>query len=97
MHGQLHKLLYLDLRDKDEDLEYLDDYKLMNPYILKLAREKISKGGEDVLKEFEEGFKQARIGQYLDTKLKDKPTSITEEELVESYKKYRSKSLIFYD
>ena len=23
--------------DKDEDLEYLDDYKLMNPYILKLA------------------------------------------------------------
>ena len=29
--------------DKDEDLEYLDDYKLMNPYILKLAREKISR------------------------------------------------------
>ena len=57
--------------DKDEDLEYLDDYKLMNPYILKLAREKISKGGEDVLKEFEEGFKDARIGQYLDEKLKD--------------------------
>ena len=76
--------------DKDEDLEYLDDYKLMNPYILKLAREKISKGGEDVLKEFEEGFKQARIGQYLDTKLKDKPTEITEQELIESYKKYRS-------
>jgi len=76
--------------DKDEDLEYLDDYKLMNPYILKLAREKISKGGEDVLKEFEEGFKQARIGQYIDTKLKDKPAEITEEELVESYKKYRS-------
>ena len=62
--------------DKDEDLEYLDDYKLMNPYILKLAREKISKGGEYVLKEFEEGFKQARIGQYLDTKLKDKPTRL---------------------
>ena len=72
--------------DKDEDLEYLDDYKLMNPYILKLAREKISKGGDDVLKQFEEGFKQARIGQYLDTKLKDKPTEITKEELVESYK-----------
>ena len=33
---------------------------------------------------------RARIGQYLDTKLKEKPTSITEEELVESYKKYRS-------
>ncbi len=25
--------------DKDEDLDFLDDYKLMNPYILNLARE----------------------------------------------------------
>ena len=64
--------------DKDEDLEYLDDYKLMNPYILKIARDKISKGGEEVLKAFEEGFKDARLGQYIDTKLKSKPTNITE-------------------
>ncbi len=76
--------------DKDEDLDYLDDYKLMNPYILKLARNKISKGGEQVLKEFEEGFKDARIGQYLDEKLKSKPTMITEEEMTLSYKKYRA-------
>ena len=76
--------------DKDEDLEYLDDYKLMNPYILKLARDKISKGGDVVLKEFEEGFKDARVGQYLDEQLKSRPTSITEEEMVLSYKKYRS-------
>ena len=76
--------------DKDEDLEYLDDYKLMNPYILKLARDKISKGGEEVLNEFEEGFKDARIGQYLDEELKSKPTKITEEEMTLSYKKYRS-------
>jgi len=76
--------------DKDEDLEYLDDYKLMNPYILKLAREKISKGGDTVLNEFEEGFKDARIGQYLDEELKSKPTQITEEEMTLSYKKYRS-------
>jgi hypothetical protein len=76
--------------DKDEDLDYLDDYKLMNPYILKLARNKISKGGELVLKEFEEGFKDARIGQYLDEKLKSKPTRITEEEMTLSYKKYRA-------
>ena len=76
--------------DKDEDLDFLDDYKLMNPYILKLARDKISKGGDQVLKEFEEGFKDARIGQYLDEKLKSKPTRITEEELTLSYKKYRS-------
>ena len=76
--------------DKDEDLDFLDDYKLMNPYILKLARDKISKGGDQVLKEFEEGFKDARIGQYLDEKLKSKPTEITEEEITLSYKKYRS-------
>ncbi len=76
--------------DKDEDLEYLDDYKLMNPYILKLAREKIAKGGEEVLREFEKGFKDAREGQYLDEKLKSKPTKITEEEMTLSYKKYRS-------
>ena len=76
--------------DKDEDLDFLDDYKLMNPYILKLARDKISKGGDQVLKEFEEGFKDARIGQYLDEKLKSKPTTITEEEMNLSYKKYRA-------
>jgi hypothetical protein len=40
--------------DKDEDLEYLDDYKLMSPYILEIAREKISRGGDSVLKTFEE-------------------------------------------
>jgi hypothetical protein len=76
--------------DKDEDLEYLDDYKLMNPYILKLARNKISKGGEEVLKEFENGFKDARLGQYIDTKLKTKPLTITEEEMNQCYKKYRA-------
>ena len=76
--------------DKDEDLDYLDDYKLMNPYILKLARDKISKGGEEVLKEFEDGFKDARLGQYIDTKLKTKPLTITEEEMNQCYKKYRA-------
>ena len=76
--------------DKDEDLDYLDDYKLMNPYILKLARDKIAKGGDTVLKEFEEGFKDARLGQYIDTKLKSKPTEITEEEMNQCYKKYRA-------
>ena len=76
--------------DKDEDLDYLDDYKLMNPYILKLARDKIAKGGDTVLKEFEEGFKDARVGQYIDTKLKSKPTEITEEEMNQCYKKYRA-------
>jgi hypothetical protein len=76
--------------DRDEDLEYLDDYKLMNPYILKIARDKIAKGGEEVLKNFEEGFKDARIGQYIDMQLKQKPTKITEEEMNQCYKKYRA-------
>ena len=78
------------IMDKDEDLEYLDDYKLMNPYILRLARSKISKGGEEVLREFEEGFKDARLGQYIDTKLKLNPTKITEEQMNQCYKKYRA-------
>ena len=78
------------IADKDEDLEYLDDYKLMNPYILKMARDKISKGGEQVLREFEEGFRDARVGQHMDERLKSKPTKITEEEMALSYKKYRA-------
>ena len=75
---------------KDEDFDYLDDYKLMNPYILKLARDKIAKAGDQVLKHFEEGFKDARIGQYIDTQLKQKPTKISEEEMHQCYKKYRA-------
>jgi len=76
--------------DKDEDLDYLDDYKLMNPYILKLARDKIATGGEEVLKEFEDGFKDARIGQYIDADLKSRPTKITEDDMNQCYKKYRA-------
>ncbi len=76
--------------DRDEDLEFLDDYKLMNPYILKLARTKIARGGDKVLKEFERGFQDARVGQYMDEQLKSKPTRITEEEMNISYKKYRA-------
>jgi hypothetical protein len=76
--------------DKDEDLEYLDDYKLMNPYILEIARQKISEGGDSLLKAFEEGFKDARIGQYIDAKLKSKPDSINDENMIGCYKKYRA-------
>ena len=76
--------------DKDEDLEYLDDYKFMNPYILYIARHKISQGGDSVLKAFEEGFKDARVGQYIDVKLKIKPGSINDENMTECYKKYRA-------
>ncbi len=78
------------IMDKDEDVEFLDDYKLMNPYILKLARDKISTGGKQVLEEFERGFKDARIGQYIDFKLKMSPKSISEEEMIQCYKKYRA-------
>jgi hypothetical protein len=78
------------IMDKDEDIEYLDDYRLMNPYILDIAREKISQGGDSVLKAFEEGFKDARIGQLIDHKLKMKPESINDELMIGCYKKYRS-------
>ncbi len=76
--------------DKDEDLEYLDDYRLMNPYILGIARSKIAQGGDAVLKAFEEGFKDARIGQYIDVNLKMNPASINDENMTECYKKYRA-------
>ena len=76
--------------DKDEDLEYLDDYRFMNPYILGIARSKIAEGGDSVLKAFEEGFKDARIGQYIDVKLKITPASINDENMTECYKKYRA-------
>ena len=76
--------------DKDEDLEYLDDYKFMNPYILAIARNNIAQGGDGVLKAFEEGFRNARIGQYIDVKLKMEPASINDENMTECYKKYRA-------
>lgn len=76
--------------DRDEDLDYLDDYKLMNPYILRIARAKIGLAGETVLKSFEHGFKDARLGQYVDYQLKQKPSSISDEKMSECYKKYRA-------
>ena len=76
--------------DKDEDLNYLNDYKFMNPYILAIARNKIAQGGDSVLKAFEEGFRDARIGQHIDIKLKMKPASINDENMTECYKKYRA-------
>src|SRR5918993_2227231 len=78
------------IMDADEDIEFLDDYKLMNLYILEIAREKISAGGDSVLKAFEDGFKDARIGQYIDARLKLKPESISDENMIGCYKKYRA-------
>src|SRR5215211_2579271 len=76
--------------DKDEDVDYLDDYKFMNPYILAIARINIAQGGDAVLKAFEEGFRNARIGQHIDLKLKMEPASINDENMTECYKKYRA-------
>ncbi|MEM3083986.1 MAG: hypothetical protein QXU32_05525 [Nitrososphaerales archaeon] len=76
--------------DRDEDLEYLDYYRLLNPYILNLARAKISKCGEEVLQSFENGFKEAKVGQHVDYKLKMNPSLITDETMSECYKKYRA-------
>ncbi len=76
--------------DRDEDIEYLDDYRFMNPYILTIARVKIAQAGDSVLKAFEEGFHDARIGQQIDIKLKMKPASINDENMSECYRKYRA-------
>ena len=76
--------------DRDEDLDYLDDYKFMSPYILSIARTKIAQGGDSVLKAFEDGFRDARIGQHIDVKLKMKPATINDENMAECYKKYRA-------
>ena len=76
--------------DMDEDLDYLDDYRLMNPYILRLARERIARAGDTVLASFESGFADARAGQDLDEALKSRPGTITEDEMTQSYKKYRA-------
>src|SRR5919197_827601 len=76
--------------DKDEDIEFLDDYKLLNPYMLEIASQKISQGGDLILKTFEEGFKDAKTGQDIDLSLKIKPESINYENMNECYKKYRA-------
>lgn len=76
--------------DRDEDLEYLEDYRLMNPYILRLAKDRIEHGGEAVLKSFHEGFVDAQKGQYMDERLKSRPLHITESMMEYSYKKYRA-------
>ena len=78
------------IADKDEDLEYLDDYRLMCPYILGMARERISKGGSEVLESFERGFAEAREGQKIDEQLKSRPNNMSAEDLDSSYRKYRS-------
>lgn len=76
--------------DRDEDLEFLDDYRLMNPHILDVARATISRGGEGALASFEAGFAEAREGQAADERIQADPARATEADMAESYKKYRA-------
>jgi hypothetical protein len=76
--------------DKDEDLDYLEDYKFINPYILLLAKQKISETAPGVLEEFQSGFDDALLGQQIDYELKTKKLELTYDNLEQSYKKYRS-------
>lgn len=76
--------------DKDEDLDYLEDYKFLNPYILTLAKRKIREAGTEVFKEFEAGFMDALMGQKIDYEMKTNSLELTYENLERSYKKYRS-------
>lgn len=76
--------------DKDEDLDYLEDYKFINPYILLLAKQKISETAPGVLEQFQSGFDDALLGQQIDYELKTKKLELTYDNLEQSYKKYRS-------
>ena len=76
--------------DKDEDLDYLDDYKFLNPYILLLAKQKICQLGDNVYEEFENGFRNALYGQQIDYEMKVGIKELTYENLEQSYNKYRA-------
>ncbi len=76
--------------DRDEDLEFLDDYRLMNPHILATARSMIASGGEGVLESFESGFADARAGQAVDERIQADPLRATAADMEVSYKKYRA-------
>ncbi len=78
------------IMDMDEDIEYLDDYRLICPYMLRIARRKISSISKDILESFEQGFNDARRGQYMDIMLKKNPLAMDEESMNECYKKYRA-------
>ena len=76
--------------DKDEDINYLDEYKFLNPYILLLAKQKISNAGNEVYREFEDGFRSALDGQQFDYEMKVGIRDLTYENMEQSYKKYRA-------
>jgi hypothetical protein len=76
--------------DKDEDLDYLDDYKFLNPYILLLAKQKICQLGNNVYDVFENGFRNALYGQQIDYEMKVGIKDLTYENLEQSYNKYRA-------
>jgi hypothetical protein len=76
--------------DKDEDINYLDEYKFLNPYILLLAKRKISNTGKEVYREFEDGFRSALDGQQFDYEMKVGIRDLTYENMEQSYKKYRA-------
>ena len=78
------------IADRDEDLEYLDDYRLMNPYMLAIARRRIGRGGAAVERSFEDGLRAAMDGQGADVGLKSDPLGATAELMERSYAKYRA-------
>ena len=78
------------IADRDEDLEYLDDYRLMNPYMLAIARRRIGRGGAAVERSFEDGLRAAMDGQGADVGIKSDPLGATAELMERSYAKYRA-------
>jgi hypothetical protein len=76
--------------DKDEDIEFLDDYKFINPYLLLLAKQNLAELGENVVSTFEHGFRDALLGQMIDYEMKMDLREMTYDNLEQSYRKYRS-------
>ena len=76
--------------DQDEDLEFLNDYRLMNPYILKLGQEMIGAVDQSVYQSFENGFNRALKAQSLDRRAKKDPRFVDHEKMNRIYDKYRA-------
>lgn len=72
--------------DKDEELNRLEDYKLMVAHVDRIATENIEPYPE-VYKSYVEGLKLAKIGQRRDRELKENPRLITYQRMEECYLK----------
>ncbi|MDI6798780.1 MAG: hypothetical protein QMD12_02170 [Candidatus Aenigmarchaeota archaeon] len=75
--------------DKDEDLELLNEFKLVGSKAIRLARKDcLEAGGEQALELFNNGLKDGNIGQHEDRRIKENPSSISREKMETCFHKY---------